>query len=141
MSTSKKIGRGNNPNSRANLRPVSRDPALASAMGKKYGFGNLRTCEKCGKPAAFNTPVCVSHGARMYKGTPPSPWRELTLAREVLSSADISPELDRNEAWRALDTAKPSVALPARVALLKAWNAMQEGNPGPWREMTKILTS
>ena len=123
----------------ANLRPLSADPAKASAQAKKTGFGTgtAKQCEataksgqRCKCPAAYGTPKCVKHGARRYKGTPPSPWAHLWAARRALARLDPDPELIRNPAWANARN------VAARYALAVAWQAAQDGNPAPWRNLT-----
>ena len=142
------MGLSSDPNAKAaqlaNLRPVSRDPAMASMMGKLHGFasGKHKQCEaiwpsgdRCKMPAAYGTPKCVRHGARKYAGTPSGTRTSVAYGSAIkqlsaLNAAGlIDPDLERHPAW---DVGKN---YPRKLALVEAWNAMQNGDPAPWRNL------
>ena len=131
-------------NQLANLRPVSRDPAAASMMGKLHGFGSgsAKQCEaihpsgdRCKRPAAFGTPKCLQHGARRYKNAPPAPpenrayFSALKRLSDLKQAGLIPQELERSKHW------PKGKEWPRMVALVEAWNAMQNGDPTPWRNL------
>lgn len=134
----------------ANLRPVSRDRKLASEMGKKHGFGNPngprcahvndKTGKQCKRRPEYGTPVCRSHGARRYKGTPPSPFRHLDQARAYLKANPPPDDLRRHPVWVAAEIMRSHKAfygLPRLVELRQAWALGEE--TGDWRQWHEAI--
>lgn len=119
------------PSSMANLRPQSGD-----VHGSSFKSGKHKRChrikrngERCKGWAAFGTQVCKSHGARQAAGMPA---RNTTLreAYRIMTTEDIPTELTRQRAWIE---AGPRLELKAQ--LLKAWQAQEQGDWGPWRAL------
>ena len=142
------MGLSSDPNAKAaqlaNLRPVSRDPAMASMMGKLHGFasGKAKRCEAitrkgepCKHPAAYGTPKCRKHGAKRYAKAPKATagnvaWSSALKQLSALNAAGlVDPELVRHPAWNV------GKNFPRKLALVEAWNAMQNGDPAPWRRL------
>lgn len=131
----------------ANLRPVSRDPALAREMARMHGFGSgkHRRCnatKRDGSPcrgwAMYGTPKCIKHGARQYSGTPSSPNRHVRQARDWLSENPPPLELTRTPEWRATETIGAQQGLLRKADLVAAWAAAQNGHWKAWRTLTSV---
>lgn len=108
-------------------------------MGKAHGFGapggarcgaTTRAGTPCKNPPAHGTPKCHKHGAYRYKKAPAHPKPERWAALRELTAIDIDPELTRRPEWQA--ATQPET----RLAVAMAWQAAQDGNPAPWRNLT-----
>ncbi len=129
---------------------VSRDPEIARAMGKRTGFGGThathRQCKattragkQCRQPACYGTPVCITHGARRYKCAPESPARNRAIRGAATKAWEAPEELRRRPEWQA--TYSPTIGkwegAQERAALVRAWEAMQQGDHKLWRDLTR----
>lgn len=121
---------------------VSKDPKLASAMGKAHGFGSgkhkqckgiTRTGNRCLGPAAHGTDKCIKHGARKLAGIP-SPNRDVRAMRESIK--DVPPDLVKTAEWLATDAMGARKGLMRKAALLAAWRKTEQGDWSAWRQMT-----
>ena len=127
-----------------NLRPISADPERARAQAKLTGFGSghQRLCAgmakhggRCRNVAAFGTDKCIKHGARKLAGKP-SPNRDVREARESIKN--VPRDLQRTAEWLATDTMGARTGLLRKASLLAAWRQAEQGDWGPWRNLTTM---
>jgi len=137
----------------ANLRPAKPGNCPAHAAGKSLAFvanDDTRQCKRirrngarCKQVKAHGTDFCKMHGARRIAGLPPKPFTLATRAayRELQAMRDehgeIPRELTRQPAWLATFEIHKGHKPRLQVRLFKAWLALQDGQPGPWRTVTQ----
>lgn len=146
------MGLSSNPQARErqldNIRKgaVSACPEKAREAGRTYGFGSgkhtqcagtTRSGERCKSPAAYGTPKCLKHGARTYKGTPPSPNRDVMQARWWLAQNPPPRDLISHPEWLKTDTLGPRAGLLRKMALAVAWQATLNGEWALWRDLLR----
>jgi hypothetical protein len=79
---------------------------------------------------------CLTHGGRRQLKLPPTEWNLATReAFRVLSAMSQANRIPEDLARADGQKVGRGVQMKARLAL--AWEALQAGDPGPWRDATR----